>query len=78
VVVTAEKIRTSIILKAHTILHDGWVDSITMIEDRFRAPAPTVPYWEDPRIHNFGNDNLLHAVLVPFSLEQIKKYQHDN
>lgn len=47
-----------------------------MIEDKFRAPAPTVPYWQDPRIHNFGNESLLHALVVPFSLEQIKKYEH--
>jgi len=35
-----------------------------------------VPYWFDPRIHNFGNESLLHALVVPFSLEQIKKYEH--
>ena len=44
-IVLAEKIRTKIILKAHTMLHDSWVDSITMIEDKYRAPPATVPYW---------------------------------
>lgn len=49
-----------------------------MIEQKFRAPPPSVPYWQDPRIHNFGNDSLLHALVVPFSLEQIKKYEYAN
>jgi len=49
-----------------------------MIEDKFRAPPPNVPYWNDPRIHNFGNESLLHALVVPFSLEQIRKYEHND
>ena len=72
----SEAIRTSLILKAHVALHESWVNSITAIEDRFRMPPPSVPYWNDPRIHNFGNNSFLHAALVPFSLQQIKKYEH--
>jgi ubiquinone/menaquinone biosynthesis C-methylase UbiE len=46
------------------------------VEHNFRRPPPNVPYWDDPRIHNFGNHNLLHAILVPWSLKEIDKYEY--
>lgn len=32
----------------------------------YKAPKLHPPYWSDPRIHMFGNDNLFHANIAPF------------
>ena len=56
--------------------HWKMVQFFQKLEYTIRAPPPEVPYWDDPRIHNFGNHSILHAAIVPFSVKQIDKYEY--
>lgn len=36
-----------------------------------------VPYWDDPRIHNFGNNNWISAVAAPLATKMIDIAAYD-